>query len=1231
MKRPFAALLPWLCLAVACSAEEPTEQAESAALAVTPRGPNETFFVVLAGPAAVKAIPTGTDARSPAAGAATKKRVLEIETEQAAIEALVVAEGAEVIARISRLANALQIVTDAKTAQRIENLPGVLRVERVPVIERSLLSAVPAVGAPAAWTGTPGFTGEGIVIGIVDSGIDYTHADFAGIGTAEAYAANDSSIIEPGSFPTAKVIGGWDFAGDTFNPSAGLTSPNPDDDPLDCTTPGSEQISGGHGTHVAGIAAGTGVAADGSSFAGPYEASLDPNAFKVGPGVAPGASLFALKIFGCEGSTTLLAAALDRAADPNNDGSFDDRLDVVNASLGTSYALGADMTGEMVTALTDVGSLLVVAAGNDGQSFFTLGSPAAYPEVLAVAASTDTDLLNMHVTSPPAAVADYPAAEGAFTVRLANTGPIAGELVLADPVLGCTAFNNAAQVAGKIALIDRGTCPFVDKFSNAVAAGAIAAVIVDDDDVTLPFAMSGAPNSSPIPGVMVTLDNGAELKAALANGPLTITLDAADHYTGPGAELLAGFSSRGPSAVDGRLKPEISAPGSAIDSAGVGSGTEPRLNQGTSMACPMVAGAAALVRQAHPGLSAMGVKALLMGTAAPLRDFALAPYATTVVGAGRVDVARAVQPSVIAAADLFNGDVGVSFGSLIEPGQATETRAFDVTNFSDTAKSLALSVGPTFELPGVTVTVEPTTLSLAPGETATAELTLSFDPVLLGDAGADPGTPPVQGQQTPQPRHFLNQASGLVHVDDGTSDVVLPYTGSLRAAADERGVPPTACGAALAASEPVTIAREDGGAHPAPVVTAFQLVALDDADNDSKDDRVVAMADLRAVGVATNLATAASFDEAQVYFGVAVEGPWATAARGPLSVVKIRVDSDQSGSNDFEIRVEARNPDGPFRDALIASTYDLSNGERLGRFPINIVAPDIAHSYPFNSTVLVLAANLAELEVDEANPVFDFTAQTERADLLVANDKAEGTFDAKNPLLDTARHGLDGQPIFLAGEPVRVQLADSANEADALDVLLLHHTNAPGKQWEVVSLVKAAPGNLSLNENYHLSVAADATTDVSLEVKNEGSEVAPNVMLSANALGGQVVSATSTAGICTTASALECSLGDLEPGGTIEVIVTLRPSEGSSSLGLQPVLTSDLPCELEDADNEVIVSIVVEAALVDPKDELEPGGGCDCATSGTDSRGVSEAWLAIAMAALAARRRRSRASASVSG
>ncbi|MEZ4295199.1 MAG: S8 family serine peptidase [Polyangiaceae bacterium] len=1229
MKHSLAAFALFSFTALACSAPQEPEDTAEASDAIA--RPVDAFYVVLDGAPAVKSLPRHLSPSSPEAGARARARIAEIAAEQAAIEPRITSRGAVIVTRLSRLANAVQILTDEEDARRIEALPGVRRVERVPVLTRSLGTAVPLIGAPELWTGEPPLLGDGVTIGIIDSGIDYTHADFGGAGTPDAYLANDPTVIEPGSFPGAKIVGGWDFVGDAYNPAAGISTPEPDPDPLDCAILGSGDPASGHGTHVAGIAAGMGVMLDGSTFSGAYSASYSPFAFGVAPGVAPGASLYALKIFGCEGPTTMLAAALERAADPNEDGSFDDRLDIVNGSLGDPYGLGSPTEAEMVSALTGLGTLVVAAAGNEGASFFATSAPAVYPEVLSVAASVDNRLITVKATTEDGEVTVYPAIEGAFTTYL--DAPVSAELVMVDPALACEPLLNAADVAGKIALIDRGECLFVLKLTNALDAGAVGVIMVDNIVQDLPITMGGASNVD-LPGVMVTMASGSDLKDKLANGPVSVELDPT-LYDGPGAELLSGLSSRGPSPVDGRLKPEISAPGGAIDSAAAGTGTGPRRNDGTSAAAPMVAGAAALVRQAQPGLSALELKAALVNATVPLSDFQEVPYGTGRIGGGRVDVRRAASARVTAAADPATGEVGVSFGAVIAAEPVVVTRTFEVTNHSTEPVGFDASLAFTHELPGVALSISPESADVAAGETALFELTLSLDPSALGSPGPDPGTPAFQGAAEPEARHYLNEISGFVRLQEtrgGPEQVVLPFNGSVRAAVLRKASTPVACQISATASAPSTLIAMTGeGAHPDAIISAFELAALDDAHPDAATSADVAAADVRAVGIATSLPTAPSFEEARVFFGVAVTGAWTTPARGPVSLLTIAIDADRSGEADHELRVEAWAAEGGFRDALVARVYDLSTGEAIARHAINALSPDDHPTYPFYNSVLVLDALLTELGLDPEAPAFDWTVTTRRPDLGLVVDEVSGTFDAAAVRVDTTRNGLGKTPMFLGQGPLSVRVASSLlASATTTEVLLLHHTNVPGERWEVVSIVPQKRGNLALHADSPVTVEAGKTAPVTLTVENNGTEPTPSVTLTGNALDGVMVDAVADQGSCTIGGVLFCNLGDLEPGESATVTVTLTPVDGASAVALVASTNSALPCETDQLDNESKAVLGVGAFVPieegpDPREPLVPAGGCACRAGGPHeegSLGSNAAWLVVAMGALAASRGR---------
>lgn len=171
----------------------------------------------------------------------------------------------QVLYRTSAISAGVAVRTDVTNYRALLNLPGVRRV--LPIVPKTLENAGVAdlIDAPEVWESL-GNTGQGIDIAIIDTGIDYTHTDFGGSGSVEEYNAireNESQPAAPGVFPNAKVVGGFDFAGDDYNADSASPDyspvPQPDPNPLDCN---------GHGSHVAGTAAGYGVNADGSTLHG---------------------------------------------------------------------------------------------------------------------------------------------------------------------------------------------------------------------------------------------------------------------------------------------------------------------------------------------------------------------------------------------------------------------------------------------------------------------------------------------------------------------------------------------------------------------------------------------------------------------------------------------------------------------------------------------------------------------------------------------------------------------------------------------------------------------------------------------------------------------------------------------------------------------------------------------------------------------------------------------------
>ncbi|MBW2457322.1 MAG: S8 family serine peptidase, partial [Deltaproteobacteria bacterium] len=1016
-------LLTWGCGDAQSGQQPGREQAELAEAfreAPPPGGRSEPMvqvFVRLHGPGAAAMVPAGADPATPAVAQTTRRRVEELAAIHAEMQGRLEARGARIIGKLSRLTNALHVKVARGQVATIRRWPEVERVERVVPWRRSLQTTLDIVGAPAVWSGTTPYHGDGIRIGIVDSGIDYYHADFGGTGNAADYINDHPGVVEPGTFPAGRVVAGWDLVGNAYNPDAGWDETTPDDDPVDC---------GGHGTWVAGVAAGGGVQSDGTAFEGPYDQSLDLASFRVAPGVAPKATLYALKVFGCEGPTFVVNSALERAADPNEDGEFDDRLDVVNLSLGSTFGWHAATDVEVMQNLIGLGTVVVAAAGNAGQTYYSAGAPGAMADPIA-AGGVAALPLTLHVDTPGSIADDYMAIEGAFSEPLDNTGAVSGSVVYVEPNLGCDALTNGGQIAGNIALIDRGTCYFVDKFQHALDAGAIGVIVANYENEI--FAMGGD-SSSTLPGVMISNADGLTIKGELGNG-VTATLSATP-YPGPGAIRPWWTSSRGPSSIGHILRPDVSAPADSIKSASVGTGTQGNPVSGTSFATPFVAGGVALLLQALPDLTPHEVKALLMASAAPMQD-AGSDAPVSWQGAGLMDLPAALEQHVTAAVVSDGGEVSVSFGAHVTDEPVAETRTVTVTNSGSAAVTYDLSLAEGNTLPGVSFTLGADQLTVAADQSETFSLSFTLDPATLGAPGPDPGTPPIVFEL---PRHHINEAWGRIVLADtdpnGTQSFTLPYHAVVRAAASRSASQSSGCWDGD--SGPLEIEMEGSSAHPTPVVSAFELGALHDEDGSSATDPKIAEKDLRAVGIATNAGAAASFDEVRLHFAVAITGQWASPAG---SYVAIEVDRDGDDEPDTITVPLALSLDGPYADAFMSATYDYSTCDNPRNLRTceqsgdsiyaNLVAAHVQDTQPFLNGVLVLSALAQDLGLDSSTTAFQYRA--------ISFDELEPwpglfnvtdwvSYDLEAPGLDTASAApTEGIPLYEGDEPVTVVLS----------------------------------------------------------------------------------------------------------------------------------------------------------------------------------------------------------------
>lgn len=509
-----------------------------------------------------------------------------------------------------------------------------------------------------------GITGKNVKVGVIDTGIDYTHAMFLGEGTEAAYKAVKPSESNSG-FPNQRVVGGIDLVGTDFN-SASVDYdkhiPKPDMNPLD---------EAGHGSHVAGTIAGIGD---------------QVNSYN---GMAPDAALHAIKVFGADGSTSdsVVIAALEYSADPNADGDIADQLDIVNLSLGSGYGNPHILYSEAIKNLVHGGTVVVASAGNSGHIDYIVGAPGSSTEAISVAASVDNGDQNWKFntskirlgSSSSETIILVEAIEAATSKKIADAGPIVGQLV---PVgIAAEDFSEEQKLAlkGKVALIDRGQVNFNDKLKRAAAAGVIGVVVANNKEGA-PISM-GTTDTFDFPAIMITLADGNKIKAALKNTDAnqaiaSIEFQSADKIEKPELiDTLTDFTSKGPRSIDGLLKPEISAPGNNVISAKMGGGAVTVQMSGTSMAAPHMAGVMALVKQAQPTLSAEELKSVVMGTATTISEKD-ERYPITLQGSGRVQAEKAAKSAVVAQ------EPSISFGELAIESKKVVSQVVHIKNLS---------------------------------------------------------------------------------------------------------------------------------------------------------------------------------------------------------------------------------------------------------------------------------------------------------------------------------------------------------------------------------------------------------------------------------------------------------------------------------------------------------------------------------------------------------------------
>ena len=1028
--------------------------------------------------------------------------------------------GGKPIYEVQKAYNGIALRVDVSRLPQITAIKGVKAIHLLDNFKQENISSVPLIGAPVAWQ-SAGITGTNIRIGIIDTGIDYVHTDFGGPGTAGAYAAAYSATTVPITynnqtlFPSSKVVGGYDFAGDAYN--ADPTSPTynptpaPDQNPEDCST----ELGGGHGSHVSGTAAGFGVNNDGSTYHGPYTTNIPTSTLKIGPGVAPGAKLYALRVFGCNGSTELVTQAIDWAIDPNNDGDFSDHLDVINMSLGSTFGnADSDSSTTASNNAALAGVIVVAAAGNSDDIYYINGSPATADRAISVAASVDAlDAFDaFKVLSPNSIAGFYPLSRAVYGPTLEDD-PITGTLAYPasttytntlDPSgntdqLGCVAFNSAdsAALAGKIALIDRGVCSFKTKTINAQNAGAIGVIIATSQ--ARPFDGSGLAddptitNTITIPTVLTSYDTGTTFKAHIGD-PIVIELDgnypvAYNSYNYGQVDTVASFSSRGPRAGDTTLKPDITAPGLTIVSVNSGTGNGARSLSGTSMATPHITGVMALLRELHPDWSVEQLKALVMNTAN--QDLYTGPnhtgnrYGPSRIGAGRVVVPQAITDTVIAYDLDTPGVVSVSYGNLDVLNPITLTRIVRVENKGSTAMTYNLSYDNYIQTPGVNYTFPGgSTVNVGANSSTTFQVQLTADPTLLRNY-RDP-TAPTADTTYGIGTQFLNEKSGMILLTPTITTAVslrLPVYSSPRVASNMSTAESTLVFTNTNSASQLTLTGQGvntGSTFPTDTVSLampFELAGT----NPITTNTSVRDANIQYVGVTTDspLYGSAAVTSSEIYFGIATYGNWSTPA--DETTFYIYIDTNLDGIPDFRLS-NTRVTDS---DSYLTQLAD-ANGNLLPEDLLNALPVTRRFTAIFNNNVMVLPVYAADLGLG-TNSRFNYWVQSVSGFYGQVDRVGTFSFDYLHPGIDfTSNHqavSTYAVPIYndLPGNTIPAVFNQAAYNTDrSKGVLLFHFFNTTGNRTQVINVSQAFNVCVNAQQDTIVTTTADNETCGSL-------------------------------------------------------------------------------------------------------------------------------------------------------
>ncbi|MBB5208331.1 S8 family serine peptidase [Chiayiivirga flava] len=633
--------------------------------------------------------------------------------------------------------NGVALELTAAEAAALTRHEGVAAVEKERVHRMHTDAGPRWIGADAIWTAAApeGNRGEGVIVGVIDSGINRTHPSFAGTGPNDGFVhANPAGAFLGQCATNAALCNGKLVGIHDFTVCTGVHNSSECDDRE--ANDGSDVD--GHGSHVAGTAVGNTLTASFDLGSGATTRTLS--------GVAPHANLATYKA--CEEEETCrgtwLVAAVNQATA--------DGVDVINYSIGGApYSPWDDGIALAMLAAREAGITVVTSAGNDGPGPETVSSSGNAPWVLAVANATHDRIianrlesLSGGATPPPSGgvLVGAGATAGVGPVPIVYAGNFGSALCATgdrvDDLPPSTATNPWATpvFSGQIVVCDRGIYARTIKGLNVKNAGGAGMVLVNGAaDGELVVA-----DEHELPATHLGFTAGTALKTWLASGTgHSGRLGGATIASLPSnGNVLNVSSSRGPVEPFGLMKPNLTAPGTDIVAA-AGSGNDFAFLSGTSMASPHVAGAAALLRGAHPSWGPDEITTALTTTARPVvKDYDGSPAGIFDQGAGVVDLALALDSGLsfpVTRAQFLSADIGnMSVSTELNLPSLVDPLCVETCTFTRTVKALAAGTWrAAASLPGATVSVSPSEFTLAANATQLVSVTVDVPVARLGD------------------------------------------------------------------------------------------------------------------------------------------------------------------------------------------------------------------------------------------------------------------------------------------------------------------------------------------------------------------------------------------------------------------------------------------------------------------------------------------------------------------